>query len=82
MEQEPASGRDSRSPFAPGDGRPDDFYGMTLGVGLLMKQRINVDLAYQYRFGNDINGDLNPGVAGFNADEDSHRLVLSTVIYF
>lgn len=82
MEQEPASGRNPRRPFAPGDGQPDDFYGATLGVGLLMKQRVNVDIAYQYRFGDDVNGDLNPGVAGFRADEDSHRVVLSTVIYF
>lgn len=82
MEQEPASGRNPANLLAAGSGEPDDFYGATIGVGLLMKQRINVDLAYQYRFGQDINGDLNPGVAGFRADEDSHRLVVSTVIYF
>lgn len=82
LEQEPASGRNPRRPLAPGDGRPDNFYGASLGVGLLMKQRINIDAAYQYRFGDDINGDLNPGVAAFRADEDSHRFILSTVIYF
>ncbi|MBI1321014.1 MAG: hypothetical protein GC168_18980 [Candidatus Hydrogenedens sp.] len=82
LEQEPASGRDPRRRFAPGDGTPDDFYGVTVGVGVLLKQRVNIDLAYQYRFGNNVNGDLNPGVAGFEADEESHRLVLSTVVYF
>lgn len=82
LEQEPASGRDPRSPFRPGDGEPDNFYGFTLGAGLLFKQRVNIDLAYQYRFGDGVNGDLNPGVTGFNADEDSHRFVLSTVLYF
>lgn len=81
-EQEPASGRDARRPFAPGDGRPDNFYGFAAGVGLLVKQRINLDAAYQFRFGQGINGDLNPGVAGFRAEESQHRIVLSTVIYF
>ena len=82
MEQEPASGRDASRPLAPGDGNPDTFYGATVGVGLLLKQRVNIDAAYQFRFGNDVNGDLNPGVGGFNADEQSHRFVLSTVVYF
>lgn len=82
MEQEPASGRDPRRPFAPGDGNPDEFYGATLGVGLLFKQRVNIDAAYQFRFGNDVNGDLNPGASSFNSDEISHRFVLSTVVYF
>jgi hypothetical protein len=68
--------------LSPGNGKPDDFYGATVGLGLLVRQRINIDAAYQYRFGNGVNGDLNPGVAGFHADEDSHRFVLSTVIYF
>jgi long-subunit fatty acid transport protein len=82
MEQEPASGRNTRNLLSPGNGKPDDFYGATVGLGLLVRQRINIDAAYQYRFGNGVNGDLNPGVAGFHADEDSHRFVLSTVIYF
>jgi len=82
MEQEPASGRNPRRPFDPGDGNPDEFYGATLGVGLLLKQRINIDAAYQFRVGNGVNGDLNPGVTTFNADEVTHRFILSTVIYF
>ncbi len=82
MEQEPASGRDPRRPFDPGDGNADEFYGATLGLGLLFKQRVNIDAAYQFRFGSDINGDFNPGVTSFNADEITHRFVLSTVVYF
>lgn len=82
LEQEPASHRDPRRPLAAGSGKPDNFYGTTLGVGLLLRQRINLDAAYQYRFGRDVNGDLNPGVSDFHADEDSHRLVLSMVFYF
>jgi long-subunit fatty acid transport protein len=82
FEQEPASGRSTRSPFRPGDGDPDDFYGVTLGVGVLVKQRLNLDLAYQYRWGNNVNGDLNPGLTGFSADERRHRFLFSTVLYF
>lgn len=82
LEQEPASQRSSLDFTKPGSGKPDNFYGVTAGVGLLLKQRVNIDLAYQLRFGSGVNGDLNPGVGGFSADEVSHRLVLSTVIYF
>jgi len=82
MEQEPASGRSSRNFFRPGDGNADEFYGVAAGLGLLLKQRVNIDLSYQYRWGSGVNGDLNPGVIGFDADEDSHRIMLSTVIYF
>lgn len=82
LEQEPASGRSSRNFFAPGDGKADNFFGVATGVGLLLKQRVNIDLSYQYRWGSGVNGDLNPGVIGFSDDEDSHRVMLSTVIYF
>lgn len=82
LEQEPASGRDVRHFFRPGDGKPDNFYGFALGAGLLLKQRVNFDLAYQLRFGQDVNGDLNPGVSELHGDEISHRVVFSTVIYF
>ena len=82
LEQEPASGRDVRNFFRPGDGKPDNYYGFALGAGLLVKQRVNFDLAYQFRFGNDVKGDLNPGVSGLHTDEISHRVVFSTVIYF
>jgi long-subunit fatty acid transport protein len=82
LEQEPASGRNPRRPFDPGDGKPDNFYGVSVGAGLLLKQRINLDVAYQFRFGDDVNGDLNPGVTRYRGDEESHRLIFSTVFYF
>lgn len=83
-DQEPASGRSSAQPDAPGTGDPDDFYGFTVGFGLLTHERFNFDFAYQLRYGNDVNRDFVRGPAGFDFSEDvlQHRLILSTVIYF
>lgn len=80
FDQEPASG--SPNLITPGDGKPDDFYGIALGLGLLVKNRINIDLAYQFRYGNDVNGDLLLGIPGFNEDVYQHRVLLSTVVHF
>ena len=84
-EEEPASNRSTRSDreyFRRGDGAPDRFYGASLGLGLLLGQRVNLDLAYQIRYGPGVNRDLNPGVTGFDGDEVRHRILFSTVIYF
>ncbi len=82
-DEEPASGR-SRFRFIGGspDGKPDRFYGFTLGLGLLTRQRVNFDLAYQLRYGNDVNGDYVRGIPGFREDVVQHRVLLSTIVYF
>lgn len=79
---EPSGGR--RSGFFglnEGDGVPDDYYGITLGVGALIKNRVNLDFAYQYRWGNGVRNDTF-GLAGTDADVDQHLFYVSTVIYF
>ena len=84
-EEEPASNRPTRSGrdyFRSGDGAPDRFYGASIGLGLLLGQRVNIDVAYQIRYGPGVNRDLDPGVTGFDADELRHQVLLSTVIYF
>jgi long-subunit fatty acid transport protein len=83
-EQEPASGRDAStlSPFNRGIGEPEDFYGVTAGVGLLAWQRVNVDAAYQLRYGGRVNRDLIRGISGLNEDVFQHRVLVSLVIYF
>lgn len=84
-EEEPASNRSTRADrdyFRAGDGEPDRFYGASLGLGLLLGQRVNLDLAYQIRYGPGVNRDLNPGVSGFDGDEIRQGILLSTVIYF
>jgi hypothetical protein len=54
---------------------------VTLGVGVLIKNRVNLDAAYVYRWGTDVRKDTF-GLAGTDADVDQHILYFSTVIYF
>ncbi len=61
---------------------PDDFWGLTFGVGVLANQRINIDAAIQVRYGKGVNADFIRGISGFNEDVIQGRFVLSTVIYF
>ena len=82
FDQEPASGRSLALDNLRGDGNADDFYGITAGVGLLAFQRFNFDVAYQFRYGNDVNSDFIGGVRDFSEDYLQHRLLISTVIYF
>ena len=89
---EPASGReDTWWGVKQGDGDPDDYYGVALGTGVLIKNRVNIDLAYQYRWGTNVRKDTitnsngrGPDLfeRGFSVDVDQHLIYLSTVIYF
>lgn len=83
-DEEPASHRRNRLALIDdkGTGRPDSFTGLALGCGLLTRQRINLDLAYQIRYGNNVNKDLLLGVDGFREDAIQHRVLFSTVVYF
>jgi long-subunit fatty acid transport protein len=58
----------------------DDFYTISLGGGF-QRGPIMLDLAYEYRFGNDT---TNSGLAGLDASQDvrRHRLMLSLIGYF
>ena len=85
---EPASGRDNvlingqtQGLEQVGDGEPDDFYGVSVGAGLLIKNRINLDVAYEYRWGDDVRTDTF-GFFDTNADVDQHSFYFSTVFYF
>ena len=82
FDQEPASGRPATGTGGPGNGKPDNFYGFAAGAGLQLFNRFNVDLAYQFRYGSGVNGDLIRGAEGFEEDIFQHRVLLSTVIYF
>lgn len=65
----------------PATREPDKFYGVAAGAGLLLQQRVNIDLAYQYRWGDGVNEDFVRGIDNFQEDVGQHRLLLSTVIY-
>ncbi|MFM1922053.1 MAG: hypothetical protein RLZZ303_3687 [Candidatus Hydrogenedentota bacterium] len=64
-----------------GSGEVEDYYGVSLGLGLLVYDRVNIDLAYIYRWGKDVRTDT-LGLAGTGFDVEQHQLYLSTVIYF
>ena len=85
-DEEPATGKPNGFEFRllndGGSGEPDKFYGFAVGCGLLTHQRVNIDLAYQMRFGHGVNEDFIRGVTGFEEDVVQHRCLLSTVIYF
>lgn len=66
----------------PAGGSPDNFYGIAVGCGLLTHQRINYDIAYQLRYGHNVNEDLIQGIDGFKEDIFQHRILLSAIIYF
>jgi len=65
-----------------GSGDPDGFYGVAAGLGLLAHHRVNIDLAYQLRYAENVNRDFIRGVRGFREDVAQHRVLLSTVVYF
>lgn len=83
---EPAGGRkDSFWGPVRGDGEADDYYGFAFGAGVLIRNRVNIDAAYQYRWGNNVERDTLAGgflETDFDEDVRSHTLSLSTVIYF
>lgn len=84
---EPSSGRrDSWWGIKRGDGGVDRYYGFSLGAGVLVKNRVNIDLAYEYRFGDGVRRDTLAGQGvfekHFDEDVEQHLLYLSTVIYF
>lgn len=83
-DEEPATGRSDafRLIEARGNGEPDKFYGLAVGCGLQAFQRVNVDFAYQCRYGHNVNQDFIRGIRGFEEDVIQHRFLLSTVIYF
>jgi long-subunit fatty acid transport protein len=68
-------------PFAGGDGKPVPYYGFALGAGLLVRDRINFDVAYMYRFGDDARKETF-SLPGASAEVDQHTLYFSTVVYF
>ncbi len=81
-DEEPATGKQGTTATKRGDGDADKFYGVALGLGVQLYQRVNIDVAYQYRFGRGVNADFIRGVPDFEEDVDQHRVLLSTVIYF
>ena len=65
---------------APADNSPDDYYGISCGLGIAY-QSIVFDIAYQYRFGNDVGSSMLPEV-DYSQDVKEHTVYTSMVLYF
>jgi len=65
---------------APAQGSSDAFYGFSLGSGIA-RGRIVFDLAYQYRFGNDVGGSALEDI-DFSQDVKEHTIYSSIIFYF
>jgi long-subunit fatty acid transport protein len=66
---------------APTEGSPDDFYGFSLGTGLTKIKWFSLDIAYQYRFGNNVSESVTLRDRGFSMDADEHMVYLSVIWY-
>jgi len=65
---------------APAEENPDAIYGISIGSGIA-KGRLVIDLAYQYRFGNDVGGSALQSL-DFSQDIKEHTIYSSIIYYF
>ena len=61
-------------------GSPDQFYGFSLGSGVA-RGRVVFDIAYQFRFGNDVGG-VDSGEVDVAEDVQEHMLYTSLIVHF
>ena len=65
---------------APANGDPEDIYGFSLGSGLVIGKMV-FDMAYQYRFGNDIGTNIMEPM-DFSMDVQEHTFYGSLIYHF
>jgi len=66
---------------APAQGSPDNFFGFTIGSGVAHKKWFTFDIAYQYRFGNNVGSSI-LNEWGFSQDIQEHTVYSSVIVYF
>ena len=66
---------------APADGSPDDYYGFSLGSGIGIGRYV-FDVAFQYRFGNDVGASMVQNYDNFSQDVDEYMVYSSLIIHF
>ncbi len=64
----------------PSQGSPEDFWGISLGTGIVHKRFIG-DIAYQYRFGRNVRTSI-VGDADSHQDVDQHTVYMSVIYHF
>ena len=65
---------------APAEGSPDDYFGFSLGSGIAYGRFI-FDIAYQYRFGNDVGTSMLQNLE-FSQDVKEHTIYSSVIVHF
>ena len=63
----------------PSEKHPDDFFGFTLGTGIMIKN-VLIDCAYVFRYGNNVRGD-SFGSAGIKEDVTQHSVIMSFIYH-
>lgn len=66
---------------APANGTTDEFFGISLGTGIAVNAYI-FDIAYQFRFGKNVDNDLFPAEKSFSQDVYDHRCYASFIYHF
>ena len=69
----------------PAIGRPDEFYGFSLGSGISMGKdpgKLIIDIAYSYMYGNDVLGSLVPDRPDVTTDMEEHQVYVSGIWHF
>ena len=66
---------------APAVNDVDDFYTLSLGTGIQAYNRVSFDIAYEFRWGNNVNADILRGISG-TQDIYLHRLLTSMIYHF
>ncbi|MEA2013698.1 MAG: outer membrane protein transport protein [Thermodesulfobacteriota bacterium] len=64
---------------APAEGSPDDYYGFSFGSGLAYGRYV-FDIAYQFRFGDDVGGSSLQGL-DFSQDVREHKVYMSLIVH-
>jgi long-subunit fatty acid transport protein len=66
---------------APAVGAVDEYYTVNCGVGVQLGMRVNLDLAYQYKWGHDVGA---TSIRGLDTTLNSaeHRIMASLICYF
>jgi long-subunit fatty acid transport protein len=64
----------------PSQEHPDDFFGFTLGTGIMIGNVV-IDWAYVFRYGNNVRGD-SFGSAGIKEDVTQHSVLMSIIYHF
>jgi long-subunit fatty acid transport protein len=66
----------------PSQKHPDDFFGFSLGSGIMLKKHILLDWAYQMRYGHNVCGGSLGGIRDAKADIIQHKLMVSMIYHF